>query len=326
MFGKSWVFALALAGCVAAPAPILAQDAGVSGIPRGPGSAGGLNNSVNDPSGIGNAGRIPAPPPPSMAVPVVPSAVPPVSSRLSSRVGTDREKGDPARDARIPPRVSPFIHPRLSRPRKTARFEVQHLPRLLGSQITPCLVGCIVWCKVSPRFPSLPGLTRQSIFFEDSCEDGWIRGVKPAYDAVRVVRWRIAARRPSDVTSLRNRQMARYRLHCVGASGRPVAARPTPCYAGQRDATRARDGETMALNFLKIALLAGLTILTVGVFPDRRRGAVIAIAICIAAAVVLPFRGAVKNPEKGGSDAHSGVGDLDTRGGLDGDAGLGPDL
>jgi hypothetical protein len=45
----------------------------------------------------------------------------------------------------------------------------------------------------------------------------------------------------------------------------------------------------MALNFLKIALLAGLTILTFGVFPDRRRGAVIAIGTCIAAAVVLHF-------------------------------------
>ncbi len=85
MFGKSWVFVLGFAICLAAPAPTLAQDAGVSGIPRGPGSAGGLNNSVNDPSGIGNAARIPAPPPPSMAVPVVPSAAPPVSSRLSAR-------------------------------------------------------------------------------------------------------------------------------------------------------------------------------------------------------------------------------------------------
>ena len=45
----------------------------------------------------------------------------------------------------------------------------------------------------------------------------------------------------------------------------------------------------MALNFFKIALLAVLTILTFGVFPDRRRGAVIAIATCIAAAVVLHF-------------------------------------
>lgn len=83
MSGKSWVFALAFVSCLAGPT--LAQDAGVSGIPRGPGSVGGLNNSVNDPSGIGNAASIPAPPPPSMAVPVVPSAAPPVSSRLSAR-------------------------------------------------------------------------------------------------------------------------------------------------------------------------------------------------------------------------------------------------
>jgi hypothetical protein len=45
----------------------------------------------------------------------------------------------------------------------------------------------------------------------------------------------------------------------------------------------------MALNLIKLALLAGLAMLTVGVFPDRRRGAVIAIAACIAAAVVLHF-------------------------------------
>ena len=85
MFGKSWIFALAFVSLSGGACATLAQDAGVSGIPRGPGSAGGLNNSVNDPSGIGNAARIPAPPPPSMAVPVVPSAAPPVSSRLSSR-------------------------------------------------------------------------------------------------------------------------------------------------------------------------------------------------------------------------------------------------
>jgi hypothetical protein len=89
MFGKSWVFAVALASCLA-PAPSLAQDAGVSGVPRGPGSVGGLNNSINDPSGIGNAGRIPAPPPPSMAVPVVPSIAPSVSSRVSSRPAIGR--------------------------------------------------------------------------------------------------------------------------------------------------------------------------------------------------------------------------------------------
>jgi hypothetical protein len=45
----------------------------------------------------------------------------------------------------------------------------------------------------------------------------------------------------------------------------------------------------MALILLKIALLAGLAILTFGVFPDRLRGGIIAIATCVAAAVVLHF-------------------------------------
>ena len=45
----------------------------------------------------------------------------------------------------------------------------------------------------------------------------------------------------------------------------------------------------MALNLLKLALLAGLAVLTFGTIPDRRRGAVIAIATCIAAAFVLHF-------------------------------------
>jgi hypothetical protein len=45
----------------------------------------------------------------------------------------------------------------------------------------------------------------------------------------------------------------------------------------------------MALNLFKLALLGGLAILTIGVFPDKRRGAVIAIGACIAAAVVLHF-------------------------------------
>lgn len=80
---KSAIFALVLAAGVAAPC--FAQDAGVSGI-RGVGSAGGLNNSVNDPSGAGNAARIPAPPPPSISVPTVPSAAPMSSSRVAPAV------------------------------------------------------------------------------------------------------------------------------------------------------------------------------------------------------------------------------------------------
>ena len=43
----------------------------------------------------------------------------------------------------------------------------------------------------------------------------------------------------------------------------------------------------MALIFMKIALGAGLAILALGVFPDRLRGGIIAIATCIAAAFIL---------------------------------------
>ena len=45
----------------------------------------------------------------------------------------------------------------------------------------------------------------------------------------------------------------------------------------------------MALIFIKIALLAGLAILTLGVIPDRRRGGVLAIGVCIAGAFILHF-------------------------------------
>ena len=131
MFGKS-VFALAFVICLAASAPCFAQDAGVSGIPRGPGSAGGLNNSVNDPSGIGNAARIPGA---ATAKHGGARGAIRCSARFQPRVleaGAGRETGDPARGARIPPRGSPFVRPRFAHPGKTARFKVQHLPRLLG--------------------------------------------------------------------------------------------------------------------------------------------------------------------------------------------------
>ena len=41
--------------------------------------------------------------------------------------------------------------------------------------------------------------------------------------------------------------------------------------------------------FVKITILVGLLILTFGIFPDRRRGGIIAIATCIVAAVILHF-------------------------------------
>ena len=85
MIGKSAFLALVLAASLAVPATSRAQDAGVSGI-KGVGSAGGLNNSVNDPSGAGNAARIPPPPPPSTSVPAVPSVAPMTSTRVSPAV------------------------------------------------------------------------------------------------------------------------------------------------------------------------------------------------------------------------------------------------
>ena len=41
----------------------------ISGIPRGPANAGGLNNATVDPSGVGNASRMATLPQPHMAVP-----------------------------------------------------------------------------------------------------------------------------------------------------------------------------------------------------------------------------------------------------------------
>src|ERR1700692_516785 len=45
----------------------------ISGIPRGPGNAGGINNVKVDPSGIGNAARIATLPQPSIAAPSLPA-------------------------------------------------------------------------------------------------------------------------------------------------------------------------------------------------------------------------------------------------------------
>jgi hypothetical protein len=45
----------------------------ISGIPPGPANADGLNNSIADPSGVRNAFKVAAPPPPTITVPKVPS-------------------------------------------------------------------------------------------------------------------------------------------------------------------------------------------------------------------------------------------------------------
>jgi hypothetical protein len=77
------LLALIMATSLICAPQAFAQDAGVSGIPRGPGNAGGLNNSLNDPSGVGNAAKVAPPAAPSLNPPANPSGFPPASSRAA---------------------------------------------------------------------------------------------------------------------------------------------------------------------------------------------------------------------------------------------------
>jgi hypothetical protein len=82
MTGRVALLTVAVVCLLAAPGRSPAQDAGVSGIPPGPANARGLNGSVNDPSGIGNAARVPAIPPPTMTPVMPPAASPSVAYRM----------------------------------------------------------------------------------------------------------------------------------------------------------------------------------------------------------------------------------------------------
>jgi hypothetical protein len=133
---------MAVALLLAAPASTPAQnsgDAGVSGIPKGPGSVGGLNNSINDPSGIGNAGRIAPPPPPGMAAPTMPSAAPAVSNRLQG--------SSPSVVRRVKLREEPVLRRKRHRPQSArARAEsdrsVQAQDRALDRKLKSICRGC----------------------------------------------------------------------------------------------------------------------------------------------------------------------------------------
>jgi len=65
---------------VATPAASSARQAGeagtgntsINGVPPGPANVGGINNVGVDPSGIGNASKMPPLPPPRISVPVIP--------------------------------------------------------------------------------------------------------------------------------------------------------------------------------------------------------------------------------------------------------------
>jgi hypothetical protein len=92
MIGRLAFASIAVLCLVAAPSRSPAQDAGVSGIAPGPGNVNGTNGSIRDPSGIGNAGRMPALPSPSVAPVVPPSVSPSVAYRAvpAQRAGRTR--------------------------------------------------------------------------------------------------------------------------------------------------------------------------------------------------------------------------------------------
>jgi hypothetical protein len=80
MSNTSVKVAFALFVLLAAPAASFARSAGqagmgnvpIRGIAPGPANAGGMNNVMVDPSGIGNASRIAPLPQPHIAAPVIP--------------------------------------------------------------------------------------------------------------------------------------------------------------------------------------------------------------------------------------------------------------
>jgi hypothetical protein len=81
MSNTSATIAFALVISRAAPTASFARMAGeagtgnlaISGISPGPANVGGVNNVLADPSGIGNASKMPSLPPPHINVPVIPT-------------------------------------------------------------------------------------------------------------------------------------------------------------------------------------------------------------------------------------------------------------
>jgi len=102
-----------------------AGTAGVNGIPIGPGAGTGLNNSVNDPSGFGNAAKMP-PLPQQVTAPPVPSSAPVVSSGGSARSSVTR--------------ISPRALAELRGPR--AKAVARDRQRLLDRNVTSICRGC----------------------------------------------------------------------------------------------------------------------------------------------------------------------------------------
>lgn len=129
--GRSIVLAAALATLLATAS--LAQDAGVSGIAPGPGNVNGLNGSIRDPSGIGNAAKVPALPQPAIR-PVTPTTVAPLNStRPLLRQGSVRVRATRQRRTRF---ASPHAR------HGAERAAVRENDRLLKHGVTSICRGC----------------------------------------------------------------------------------------------------------------------------------------------------------------------------------------
>jgi len=133
IFSRGWtigrvaVMSVAVLGLLATPAP--AQDAGVSGIPPGPANARGLNGSVSDPSGIGNAAKVPAIPPPVITPVPVPTLAAPAATYRTFPV----QRSVRMRRTRLAASGSR---------RSASRAAVREQDRLLDHKITSICRGC----------------------------------------------------------------------------------------------------------------------------------------------------------------------------------------
>jgi hypothetical protein len=108
--------------------PVLAQDAGVSGIPPGPGNVNGLNGSIRDPSGIGNAAKMP--PLPQQIPPMTPPVAAPYPSRGAAA----------PRLRYIRPQESPRLSKRARQ--QLERAQIKENDRLLRKGATSICRGC----------------------------------------------------------------------------------------------------------------------------------------------------------------------------------------
>jgi hypothetical protein len=128
MTGRAALLTVAILGLLVAPSRSPAQDAGVSGIPPGPGNARGLNGSISDPSGIGNAAKVPAIPPPAISPVPIPTLSPPTAGYRT----LPAQRAVKMRRTRLAARARP----------SATRAAVREHDKLLNGKIPSICRGC----------------------------------------------------------------------------------------------------------------------------------------------------------------------------------------